>query len=292
MVIAVTGAAGTVGAFVAEELAAHGHEVVAVDLAEPASGSGTFCRGDVEDLDALSIAFAGCDAIVHLAAIREAGIAPPAVTFRINALGTMNALEAAVRVGATRFVLASSEAVLGFAYREREFKPDYFPIDEDHPLRPQDSYGASKIAAEEVCRSYARSGALSTVCLRPCYCWGPSLGDEAREALENPEDHYRSLWVYVHLRDVARAYRLACEKPGLEHETVYVVASDIRANVPTAELVDAFYPGVPLRRPLGEYGALIDNTRARVRLGFEPQLSWRDEISPDTIPTRLAGGAR
>lgn len=109
MVIAVTGAAGTVGAFVAEELAAHGHEVVAVDLAEPASGSGTFRRGDVEDLDALSIAFAGCDAIVHLAATREAGIAPPAVTFRINALGTMNALEAAVRVGATRFVLASSE---------------------------------------------------------------------------------------------------------------------------------------------------------------------------------------
>jgi hypothetical protein len=49
--------------------------------------------------------------------------------------------------------------------------------------------------------------------------------------------------VYVHLRDVARAYRLACEQPGIEHETVYPVASDSRSNVPTAELIDAFYQG-------------------------------------------------
>ena len=65
----------------------------------------------------------------------------------------MNCLEAAERGGVGRFVLASSEAVLGFAYRTRDLKPDYFPIDEDHPLRPQDSYGLSKVAAEEACRA-------------------------------------------------------------------------------------------------------------------------------------------
>jgi nucleoside-diphosphate-sugar epimerase len=291
MVIAVTGAAGTVGEFVVADLAGHGHEVVAVDIREPASTEGTFRRGDIEHLPSLVDAFDGCEAIIHLAAIREAGLAPPEVTFRVNALGTVNCLEAAVAVGAERFVLASSEAVLGFAYRERDFKPDYFPIDEAHPLRPQDCYGLSKIAAEEACRSYSRRGVLSTVCIRPCYCWGISLGDEARESLLNPGEHYSSLWVYIHLRDVARAYRLACEAPGLEHETFYVAASDIRSNVPTAELVERYYPGVPLARPMGTYDALIANDRAREVLGFEPTFSWRDEIAPETIPTTLEGDA-
>jgi nucleoside-diphosphate-sugar epimerase len=287
MVIAVTGAAGTVGEFVVSDLLEHGHDVVAVDVREPDASGAVFRRGDIEDLASLEAAFDGCDAIIHLAAIREAGLAPPDVTFRVNAQGTVNCLEAAVKVGAQRFVFASSEAVLGFSYRERDFKPDYFPIDEAHPLQPQDSYGMSKIAAEEACRSYTRAGKLSTVCIRPCYCWGVSLGDEALESVLNPQDHYRSLWVYIHLRDIARAYRLACENPDIEHETFYVVASDIRSNVPTAELVDRFYPGVPLARPMGEYEALITNDRAREVLGFEPEFSWRDEIPADRIPTAL-----
>ena len=291
MVIAVTGAAGRVGEFVVAELADHGHRVVAVDLREPpkADERVDYRRGDIEQLGSLVDAFAGCDAVVHLAAIAEAGLAPFEVTYRVNALGTVNCLEAATKVGAGRFVLASSEAVLGFPYRELDFKPDYFPIDEAHPLQPQDCYGLSKVAAEEACRSYTRRGALSTVCVRPCYCWGPALGDEAIESLRNPELHYRSLWVYVHLRDIARLYRLACEHPGLEHETFYAVANDVRSNVPTRDLVDRFYPGVPFRREVGAYGSLIANDGAREALGFEPGLSWRDEVSEADLPTVLEG---
>ena len=48
-----------------------------------------------------------------------------------------------------------------------------------------------------------------------------------------------------------------------------------------------FYPGVPRKRPLDEYGALIDNSRAREVLGFSPTVSWRDEIDPATIPDHL-----
>jgi nucleoside-diphosphate-sugar epimerase len=287
MVVAVTGAAGDVGGYVVRELQEHGHEVVTVDLRRPSGVEATYREADVTALEALTAAFEGCEAVVHLAAIREANILPPAPTFHVNAQGTMNALEAAVANGARRFVLASSEAVLGFAYRTRDFLPDYFPMDEDHPLQPQDSYGASKIAAEELCRSYARSGALTTVCLRPCYCWGIGLGDEALESVLNPQDHHGSMWLYIHLKDIARAYRLAVEVEGIEHETVYVVADDIRSNVPTEELVERFYPGVPRKRPLGEYGALIDNSRAREVLGFSPTVSWRDEIDPATVPDHL-----
>jgi UDP-glucose 4-epimerase len=289
MQIAVTGAAGRVGEYVVAELLAHGHGVVAVDLRGPTPSEADYRRADMEDTDSLIEAFAGCEAVIHLAAIAEEGILPRDVTFRINAQGTVNCLEAAERAGVSRFVLASSEAVLGFAYRTRDLKPDYFPIDEDHPLRPQDSYGLSKIAAEEACRAWTRRGALSTVCIRPCYCWGIGLGEEAIMSLRDPAAHYHSLWVYIHLHDIARAYRLACEQKGLEHETFYVVASDIRSGVPTAELVERFYPGVPRRRQMGEYDALIANDRAREVLGFEPQYSWRDEVSPDQVPSTLNG---
>ena len=287
MKIAVTGAAGNVGPFVVAELLDHGHEAVAVDLREPASNGAPYRHADLNDLTSLVDAFDGCDAIVHLAAIAEDGIAPPEVTFRVNAQGTFNALEAATKSGTQRFVYASSEAVLGFAYRRREFKPEYFPIDEDHPLQPQDSYGVSKLAAEEACRSYSRRGALSTGCIRPCYCWGLELGDEAMLSLRNPGAHFRSLWVYIHLRDIARAYRLACEADGIEHESFYAVASDVRANVPTAELIDRFYPGVRLARELGIYDSLIANDRAEQVLGFKPQRSWRDEVPPESLPTTI-----
>ncbi len=292
MIIGVTGASGRVGEFVTAELIEHGHEVVAVDLRRPTTDRGLqYRRANVESLPQLVDALQGCEGVIHLAAIAEAGIAPPEVTFRVNALGTFNCIEAAVKAGVTRFVLASSEAVLGFAYRERDFKPEYFPIDERHPLQPQDCYGLSKIAAEEACRSYSRRGVISTVCIRPCYCWGLALGEEALLSLHDPERHYRSLWVYIHLKDIARAYRLACERPGIEHETFYAVASDIRSNVPTAELIGRFYPGVPLKKALGRYDALIANDHARQVIGFEPELSWRDEVSSESLPVSLGDGA-
>lgn len=291
MKIALTGASGRVGAFVGAELVENGHDVVAVDLVAPTDERVEYRPADIGNIDELAEAFGGCDAVIHLAAIPEANIEPFDVTFRINAQGTVNCLEAASRVGAERFVFASSEAVLGFPYREVDFKPDYFPIDEGHRLQPQDSYGVSKVAAEEACRAFTRRGALSTVCVRPCYCWGTSLGEEAIESILNPELHYQSLWVYIHLRDIARIYRLACEHPAITHETFYAVADDIRSNVPTSVLVDRFYPGVPFKRDLGEYGSLIANDRVREVLDFEPSIGWRDEVPAADIPTTLGPAA-
>ena len=283
MVIAVTGAAGRVGEFVVDEMLEHGHEVVAVDLNEPRTAGVTFRAADIGDREALDRAFAGCDAIVHLAAIAEEGLAPPDVMFKVNAQGTVNCLEAAVRAGVGRFVYASSEAVLGFSYRTHAFDPDYLPIDENHPLRPQDSYGMSKIAAEEACRAYARKRVIETVCVRPSYCWGTELGDEAIQSIRNPELHQQSLWVYIHLRDISAVYRLACEKPGLENETFYAVARDIRAPLPSAELIERFYPGVPIRDGMAADGSLISGEHMVEVLGFRPGRSWRDEVPLEQV---------
>jgi nucleoside-diphosphate-sugar epimerase len=191
-----------------------------------------------------------------------------------------------VRVGAQRFVLASSDSALGFCFRLREMVPDYLPIDDDHPARPQDCYGLSKVAAEEICRSYTRTGAISTICLRTCDVWYPAR-EYAREAIAYERHQYRGLWVYVHALDVARAYRLACEAVGIEHETLLICAHDTEAFSPTAELVREFYPDVPLRVPLAGHVALVSGARAKERIGFDAELSWRDDVDPVEI-ARLA----
>lgn len=286
MRIAVTGAAGHVGPFVLDELLLHGHEPVAIDLREGRDDRVEWILADVEDVRALADAFAGCRAVVHLAAVRAPGIAPPEVTFRINAQGTICALEGAVRAGASRFVLASSDSALGFCFRTREQTPDYLPLDEDHPARPQDWYGLSKVAGEEICRSYARSGTITTVCLRTCDVWFRARPD-ALDVLANERREYRALWVYAHARDVAHAYRLACEVDGIEHETLLVSARDTEALSPTAALLREFYPDVPLRAPLDGHAALVSGARAQERLGFVPELSWRDEVDPAEVE-RLA----
>ena len=124
MRIAVTGVSGEVGGFVAKELRSAGHDAVGVDLREPeALELSAFHRADIEDLPALTAAFAGCDAVVHLAALREPGLAADDVVFRLNTMGTFNALEAAVTCGVRRLVLASSEAVLGFSFCTRPVAP-------------------------------------------------------------------------------------------------------------------------------------------------------------------------
>ena len=55
-------------------------------------------------------------------------------------------------------------------------------------------------------------------------------------------------------------------------------ASDNGTTVPSAELAATHFPGVPLRAGLGEFETLMSIDKARTRLGFEPEHSWRDEF--------------
>jgi nucleoside-diphosphate-sugar epimerase len=285
--IAVTGASGDVGGFVARELAGAGHEVVGVDLREREGlPLARFARADVGSRAELEGAFAGCAAVVHLAAIRDPGIVPDATLFQVNVVGTFNALEAAVAQGVPRFVLASSEAVLGMAADHAV--PDYLPMDEEHPLRPCDAYALSKVLGEELCRSYANRGALSTVCLRTAFVYSLAWREDALGSLAFEDRGRRGVWSYVDARDAARAYRLACEARDVRHEALFVVASDIRSPAPTADVLGRHFPDVPLRAPIDEFGPVISGARAKAVLGFEPRHSWREDVSIAEIEAAAA----
>jgi nucleoside-diphosphate-sugar epimerase len=142
------------------------YEITVLDrVSGPERGPVKYLVGDIEDLGQVTEAMIGAEAVIHLAAIHNPLIAPTSVVYQTNVVGSFNVHHAAFRLGVNRVVSASSNAIVGWSYSER-FMPDYLPIDEDHPLRPEDVYGLSKEIGETIARSYARKG-LETVMVRP-----------------------------------------------------------------------------------------------------------------------------
>ncbi len=100
------------------------------------------------------------DAVVHFAAIPRIMIMPDNELFRINVMGTYNVIEAAVKLGIKKIVIASSETTYGVVFADEPRDPDYFPLDEDYDVDPMDSYALSKVVNEQTARAFAlRSGA-------------------------------------------------------------------------------------------------------------------------------------
>src|SRR5919197_5046369 len=172
--IAVTGGSGKAGRAVVRDLLEHGHEVLNIDVV-PSSDSSSpdspapFLIADLTEygqaLEALSGGerLPGIEAVVHLAAIPSPVHATPDRVFRTNITSTHTVFAAAARLGLQRVVWASSETTLGLPFDQ---PPDYAPIDERHPLRPESSYALSKILGEEMARQFSRWSGIPIVALR------------------------------------------------------------------------------------------------------------------------------
>lgn len=292
MRIAVTGASGRIGRYVIEELRSR-HEVVAFDrvpLPEPYGSGVRGVIGDVLNLGEVEYACREAEVVVHLAAVANPLRHPPEKVFTVNTAGTYHVLEAAVRAGVRRVVVASDDAVLGFAFRRREFLPEYLPIDERHPCRPQDPYGLSKLISEETCRTFTRGYGIETVCLRLCRVLFPQERDQLLNIVHTPEAALKSLWTYVDVRDAARAFRLAAEwtfpEPELAgdwgvpgYECFFVTARDALTAHEVAALLHRFCPGIePLLPGLAGCSSVISGQRAAELLGFTSRFSWRDMV--------------
>ena len=114
------------------------------------------------------------DAVVHFAAIPRILLRPDNEAYRINTMGTYNVLEAALKLGIRKVVFASSETTYGVCFADGERKPEYLPIDEDHPVVPEDAYAASKVCNEITARSFQRLPEYARV---SCCGAGRSTGD-------------------------------------------------------------------------------------------------------------------
>jgi UDP-glucose 4-epimerase len=167
----VTGGAGFIGSHVVEALVARGDEVHVVDdlsngKRENVPAAATLHVHDVrQPLDDL-VRTTGAEAIVHLAAQADVRVSVerPSFDAAVNVLGTVNALEAARRVGA-RVVFASTG---GAIYGECDA-----PAREDDPCLPLSPYGAAKLAGEGYLGAFGRLYGTPHLALRFGNVYGP-----------------------------------------------------------------------------------------------------------------------
>ncbi|HYM56322.1 MAG TPA: NAD(P)-dependent oxidoreductase [Solirubrobacteraceae bacterium] len=290
MRILVSGSRGKVGSATVDALHRAGHEVTACDLGAPvfeASEPGAPCyiQADLTDAGQAFAALRGHDAVIHAAAIPEPTRNAPHIVFRNNLMSAFNTLEAAIRLGVGRYVNVSSETVPGFFFPEREFLPDYAPVDEEHPVRPQDPYATAKHFSEQLMDAAMRRSDIRCLTIRPSWVqWEGNYATNLARALRDPEDTpSASFWSYIDVYDLADALRLAAESELDRHEVLYIASPDNHANRALAELIRHHHgDAVALREPLPREDASgISCAKAERVIGYAPTRSWRDYLWED-----------
>jgi nucleoside-diphosphate-sugar epimerase len=275
----VTGGSGLVGKYVVDELLLHNYDVGVLDIVPPKRDV-KFHNVDVLKLHDVVSALNGYDAVIHMAGIPHPLNDPPEKVFTLNVNGTFNVLEACALNKIGTVVFTSSESTLGFAFMTQRMSPEYFPIDENHPLRPQDPYGLSKVCCEQICRSYSASYGIRTVCLREPWIWVPEEKQITmyKTLVSEYGNWHKNLWAYVHVLDVATAHRLALEKSlRSRHEIFFITATNNWTSLESRQLARNYYPETTAITDAFQGAAsFISSRKAMTMLEYVPRYSAND----------------
>ncbi|MCT8162026.1 NAD-dependent epimerase/dehydratase family protein [Pseudoruegeria sp. SHC-113] len=290
-----TGGSGKAGRHAIAHLLEKGHRVVNADrvpldlpgvdnLTVELTDSGQVFNAltslaDFDELDAPDVP--RFDAVVHFAAVPRILIQPDNVTFADNALSTYNVLEAATKLGIPKVIFASSETTYGICFAQGEKKPDYLPVDEEHPTVPHDSYAMSKIANEACARSFQARSGLDIYGLRINNVIEPHEYETMFPAFVNdPALRRRNIFAYIDARDLGHMVERCLHTDGLGYEVFNVANPDLSVAISNADVRARFYEGVPVKREMGETETFYSIEKAKRLLGFAPQHSWRDALKP------------
>jgi len=247
----VTGGAGFIGSHIVEELVKMGVDTISIDnyfagkhenlahLKEYPNFQEVDC--DVTDFDKLDRYFRGVEIVFHEAASKKTiCLNDPRRDLDINAKGTFNLLELALKHKTKKFIHASTGSVYGEA--------QYFPQDEKHPLVPTSYYGVSKLAGEKYVKAFDHLYGLDTTVLRYFHVYGPR--QESSEVggvvsiftrlmlaskpitIFGDGTQQRS---FTYVKDVVKANLMAAVTPGTKGQ-VFNCASGIKVTI--QELAD------------------------------------------------------
>jgi nucleoside-diphosphate-sugar epimerase len=210
--VIVTGGSGLAGKWVVEDLVAHGYEVLNLDRVPMAKQTARTLITDLTDAGQVFNALASSttskefdddiepkpiDAIVHFAAIPRILVTTDNEVFRINVMATYNVLDAASKYGIKKVILASSETTYGVVFAHRHRDPAYFPLDENYPVDPMDSYATSKVINEVTGKAFhARTGA-DIYCFRIGNVLDPADYAKFPTWLKDPILRKRIAWSYI-----------------------------------------------------------------------------------------------
>ncbi|MGB9694286.1 MAG: NAD-dependent epimerase/dehydratase family protein, partial [Fervidobacterium sp.] len=248
-----------------------------LDKKEP-SYNANFISADVTSTEELSKINNTYDAILHLAGIPHPLTEPPEKVFTVNTVGTFNLMQFAAERKIKKVILASSESTLGFAFAKHSHEPLYFPIDEQHPLQPQDPYGLSKVCAEEILKTYNRAYGIQTIALRFPWIWVPEKKEIEfyHQLVHEYQKWHRNLWAWVHVYDVVHAFQKALDLKSNENYRFFITADENWTGISSMKLIEEFYKSSKLVRRLEDKQSLISSDLAKVVLKYSPKYRVED----------------
>src|ERR1700736_2651632 len=218
------------------------------------------------------------DAVVHFAAIPRVLIEPDNATFAANVVSTYNVIEAAMKLGVRKVIIASSETTYGVCFAEGDKDFHSFPLEEDYDVDPMDSYGLSKVVNEKTARAFAMRYGADIYALRIGNVIEPHEYTMFPAFLADPMSRKRNAWSYIDARDLGEIVHLCLQKDGLGFQVFNAVNDTITADMPTKELLGRYCPHTPITRPLGDFEAPISNRKIREVLGFKEAHNWRKYV--------------
>lgn len=298
--VVVTGGAGRLGRTVVAVLADAGYEVVSVDRGDTADLPARQIAHDLTDVPATRDLFRDLrpDAVVHLAAISVPFSLPDPEIFAINTALAFSVLEATVASGAGSLLIASSPTVIGY-HSPSGWRPDYLPVDEEHPLAPWNGYSLSKETVERIVDMAVRAhgDSIRFGIFRPCYVIAPEewngaptqQGHTIAERLNDPELSAVALFNYLDARDggdfVIRWIEGARTVPN--GSRFFVGAADSLVREPVGEALARLVPETAdAAATLPPEAPVFSSARAEQLLGWRPTRSWRSELR---VPTTQEG---
>lgn len=279
--VLVTGGLGESGRWIIDELVSNGYQVTSLDQVRPDwDTASSYYDIDFREIDLTNggevfeiIHEINPDAVVHWGAYPSPLQSAGGRVFTNNTESTYHILTAAGQCSAD-VVLASSEAVYGYAFADTPSVPAELPITTTEPMQPADAYGLSKMMAEETGKATMRQYNIQVTALRPAWIQYPGKYDclEIQSAPEYGKPHF---WAYCDIRDLKCAVRHAVERDANGFEAFHVMAADNYMGQPTAELVEREFDASPEVVGVSGEETAYSLEKSKEVLGWSPEHSWR-----------------